>query len=308
MRTLFFITVIAFLLSGCSKSASDQATLAEPELTRQYREKSVTVIVSISETNITTAGSIQLIIDVHTLPDFEVEIPDLSTFIEPLTVADRYTEPTQTMKNGKWLHRRVWKLTPKLPGAINFQAIPIQAGTIGITIQPIELRVTSLLPDNLDTFEIRDIAEPVALLPEQKLKQQRNYIVYGVIAALTLSIFLYKLLRRPKVIIPLSAHETALLALDYLPTDNLARIHVLSEILVVFIGAYFHLPTSGKTIEEVIPLLPKKKLLGRRIQLEKFLVIGEQIRFSNKIPDGFGDDFEKYVRSFLSVMEEASCD
>ncbi len=308
MRLLYFLIATSLLLTGCSKDDPGQTKLSAPELTQQYREKSVMAIVSVSETNIPTSGKIQMTIDIHISPDMEFQFPELRYFIEPFTVADSYTEPIQTLPNGKLLHRRVWQLAPKLPGKTVFQSIQLQAGSTTITTQPIKVEVTSLIPDKVDSFEIKDIAEPVRLLPEQKQKQRRSYIILSIVVTLTTVILLIKRLRRPIPVEILPAHEIAFLALENLPEDALARIHTLSEILTAFIGERFHLPSMGKTVDELIPLLPENELLGHSKQLEQFLVTGEQIRFSNKIPTGFAEEFETYVRSFIEDVKEEPCD
>ena len=110
------------------------------------------------------------------------------------------------------------------------------------------------------------------------------------------------------MIVP-APHEQAFHALENLPGEPLENIHRLSEILLAFIGGRFKLPTTGKTINEVVPLLPKKILLGRRHKLEDFLFTAEQVRFSHRIPAGFPEDYKQYVRDFVEEMkEEEPCD
>jgi len=305
LRAAFTCTL---LLSGCSKKAAEQAASSEPAISRQYRQGPVTVIVSVSETNISTAGKIQLMIDVHAPPADNVLFPDIDVFIGPFSVAGGYAEPIQTLANGKQLHRRVWTLVPGLPGNSSLQSIEIQAGSATLKTEPVHMQVTSLLPDHLESFEIRDIAQPVELLPEQQKQQRRWLYAFGAAIGLALAFAVLKLSRRPAQIIVPAPHEAALHALANLPAEELEKIQALTDILLAFIGGRFKLPTSAKTIPEIQPLLPKEIPEAYCNQLEEILVAGEQIRFSNRIPSGFADELEGFVRSFVEEMKETPCD
>ncbi len=303
-----FALPLLLLLSGCSKEAAEQAVSAEPVLSRQYRQGSVTVIVSASETNIPAAGKIQLMIDVHAPPTAEVVFPDIGCFVEPFSVANGYGEPLQGLPSGKHLHRRVWTLVPSLPGETVFQSLEISAGSVSVKTEPINVLVTSLLPQNLDAFEIKDIAEPVALLPEEEQKQRLWLILSataGVIAFLT---FVIQRIFRPEKVIVLAPHEAAFQALENLPDNGLEKIQALTEILLAFIAGRFKLPTSGSTVNEILPLLPTVILPERNQPLSTFLLKSEQVRFSNKVPAGFADELDQYIRSFVEEMKEEPCD
>ncbi len=296
------------LLSGCSKERAPLPPSSEPVLSQQYRQGSTTVIVSLSETNITSSGSIQLTIDVHAPAPREIIFPEVGSAVESFIISDGYTEPAQTLPNGKQRHRRIWILVPALPGETVFQPLKIQAGTVTIQTKPIVISVTSLLPAGLTKFEIKDIAAPIPLRPEQAKQQRRWKMILAAAAGALLLLITLHHARKPKLIPSLSPREAAHQALATLPKEPLEKTQALSEILVAYLGGRFKLATSGKTISEILPLLPKKHLLGRREKLEHYLLTGEQIRFSNHIPDGFPDDFEHYLHNFIQeTTPEAPC-
>ncbi|MDF7798150.1 hypothetical protein P4C99_01650 [Pontiellaceae bacterium B1224] len=293
---------------GCSDKQDQSKSLTEPVYSKQYRQDSTTVIVTLSETNIPTSGKIQLMIDVHAPAGMEVILPDSGNFLEPFSVADGYTEPVQTLPNGKQLHRRVWILIPSLPGDHRFQPLEIMAGPDSLKTDALKIHVESLLPPGIDSFEIKDIAEPVALLPEEEQQLQLIKILSGGVCALIFLVLVIRLSRRrPKPEKVLSPHETAWLTLENLPEDELEKIQILHSLLLHFIEAVLNIPTTGKTLDEILPKLPKATLLGQRYSLEKYLNTSEQTRFSNKVPPGFSEELEQYVRKFIQQNPEVKC-
>lgn len=267
------------------------------------------MVVSLSETNILSSGSIQLMLDVHAPAGNEVVFPEVGISVAPFAISDGYTEPPQTLPNGKQRHRRVWTLVPALPGKTVFQSLEIHAGAATLLTEPIAVSVSSLLPPGLDVFEIKDIAAPAPLLPEQAKRQRLWKILFAATMIMALPVLLIRRVRKPAPIPVLPPHEAAFLALEKLPEDPLEKTQALTEILVAYIGRRFRFSTGGKTIPEIIPFLPKKILLGRRYKLEKYLAASEQVRFSNRISDGFAGEFERYVHGFVKeTTEEDACD
>ena len=267
------------------------------------------VVVSLCETNIPISGTLQLMLDVHAPVNQEVVFPEVGSAVDPFMISDGYIEPPRTLPNGKQLHRRVWMLSPALPGETVFQPLEIHAGAALITTEPIVVSATSLLPPGLEVFEIKDIAAPISLLPEQAKRRHLWKILLIAAVAVLIPILAIRRIRRPKPAIVLLPHEAAFQALENLPEDPLEKIQALTDILVAYVGGHFRFPTAGKTIPEIIPLLPRKVLLGRRYKLESYLVASEQIRFSNQVPYGFADGFEQYVRGFVEeTTPEAICD
>lgn len=307
-RSLCLLSLLV-AVSGCKEKATRRtAANDEPAYSEQYREASTTVIVSLSETNIPSSGKIQLMVDVHAPTDAEVLIPEIGNLIAPFRVADGYTEPVQFLPNGKHLHRRVWTLVPALPGTVVFQPLEIQVETETIKTQPVAVSVTSLLPEGIEAYEIKDIAKPVELLPEEKKRQRLKYILLGFSAAMAISAWLVSIVRRPKKVEVLSPSEEALRALDDLPVDAMACIDETRRILLQYLENQLHIPTAGNTTGEIIRAIPKYPLLGRRITLVDSLTTNDLVRFSNRIPKGYVDDFANYVRIFVEETSEALCD
>jgi len=257
-----------------------------------------------------STGQIRIMLDVQTPPGTEVVFPEVGNRVESFSVSENYSEPLQSLPNGKTLHRMVWKLVPGLPGTTVFQSLEIAAGSTTIRTAPFSVAVRSILPEGVDAFKIKDIAAPAALLPEQQKTRHRWLVLAGILGIGVLSALAIALARRPRKTIVVPPHEAAFHALENLPEEPLDRIHRLSEILMAFLGGRFDFPTLGKTVGEVMPMLPRKVLLGRRHKLEEFLSEAEQIRFSNRVPLGFAGDYEAYVREFIEEMkqEEVPCD
>jgi hypothetical protein len=184
----------------------------------------------------------------------------------------------------------------------------IQAGEDSIQTEPITIHVESILPSGFDTLEIKDIAAPVELLPEQEKTRHSIYTVLGVLLALIIVPLLFRFRKSPKPEIILLPHEIAFQSLENLPNDPLEKIHELNRILRAFCEARFLVPTIGKTIDEIIRKLPKPVLLGQRYLLEQYLNASEQARFSHKFPPDFSEEMEAYVRKFIKKNKEDPCD
>lgn len=266
------------------------------------------VLVSLSETNIPSSGSIRLVLDIHAPEGTEVFFPEIETGIAPFTVADIYTEPRQTLPSGKRLHRRVWTLHPSLPGKTIFQPMEIRVGSGSIKTDPIIVFATSLLPaDATDMLEIRDITDPIALLPEQTGKRRLWKFLLAAALAVAFSITAISRIRKPQKIATLPPHEAAFLALDDLPEEPVARIHELNRILLAYIEARFEISLSGKTLEETLPLLENNaSLLDSRII--PLLETCETVRFSNRVPEGFLEEAEQTLRAYIEASREVPCD
>jgi len=305
--TRFLAIMLLFLLCGCAKEDPEQSIASEPVLSRQYRSGSVTVILSVSETNITSSGKIQLMLDVQAPPGADVVFPEAGIVPEAFSISGSYSEPQQTLGNGKTLHRRVWTLVPELPGEVVFQPLAILAGNQTIQTAPLSIQVRSILPPELDTFEIKDIAAPAALLPEQERKQRIGWIALGLAIAAAGVAILIRRSRKAKHIITIPPHETALQAFENLPDEPIARIHELNHILREYIENRFNLPMIGKTTAEILPIIGDTEFRGLTPRLKEFLVGGEGIRFSNRMTEGFTEEAEQFVREFVESTREDPC-
>ncbi|MEE9369048.1 MAG: hypothetical protein V3V05_09310 [Pontiella sp.] len=305
MKALRFLCLFAAipLLNGCSKDAVETSALSAPVLSRQYRNESVTVILSISETNVPTSGKIQLMIDVHAPPVDEVIFPEVVNFIEPFVIANGYTEPLQILPNGKRLHRRVWRLLPNLPGETIFQSLEIKAGSTTITTEQVHVFVSSLLPVNIGPLEIKDIVAPVSLLPQQQKKRRWMLNIALGLAGSIVVLLVHRYRKKERNPMVALSHETALRSMRNLPADEIEKIHLLIEILLAFVEDRFLISTRGKTTREILSLL-----MNRWPPLNEYLIAGEHIRFSHKAPAGFTADLENFVRSFIEDNQEVPCD
>jgi hypothetical protein len=301
--------IIGCLASGCSKETTRQTSATEPVLSRQYRSGSALVVFSVSETNIPTSGKIQLMMDVHAKPETEVSFPEIEPSIKPFTVAETYLEPVQSLPNGKQLHRRVWQIVPKLPGSTTFQPLAIKVRGASVHTEPITVQVVSQLPNELETHEIKDIAASAALLPQQKTQQRFLFALLIFVGTLALVLSVFGIIRRPKKVIILPLHEVAFRSLDNLPEDALSRLQETRRILLAYMEGYFNISLAGKTTDQIIPVIPELPLSGHRAELAEFLTTNDLIRFSNRIPEGYIEKAEEFVRRFITeTTEENPCD
>ena len=291
-------------LFGCTEHREETDPRSDPVYSQHYRQRGVTVIVTLSETNIPTSGKIQLLLDVHAPANTKVVLPNLGHLVAPFSIADSHSEPVQNLPNKKWLHRRIWTLLPALPGNVRLQPLEISVGSITLATAPIEVQVSSMLPEGLEDFAIKDITAPVEFLPKEKQRKQIGRITAAGAGGLMVLILIIKWIRRPRKIEVLSPHQKAYDALKELPEDPLEKVQALNEILLAFMNDFFHVPMAGKTLGEVCSALPKKVLLGRRPKLEQFLTTSEEARFSQIISDDFAEEMEQFTQTFIAATPE----
>lgn len=299
----FFVAI-----TGCKEKAVQQESASEPAYSKQYRENSAIVVVSLSETNLPTSGKIQLTLDIHAPKHKAVSISGIDEAFDPFTVAETYAEPVQALPGGKQLHRKVWTLYPGLPGEFSIQPLDITVGATTLKTEPVKTVITTRLPADTENLQIRDIAKPVDLLPEEKKRNQRGLILAIAVGITALIMVGIKWICRPKTIPTRSPEETVSRTLDHLPELELQRIQVLTDALLLYLEQRLNVPTTGKTLEEIFPKLPRELLLGRREPLQQMLITSEQARFSHKVPFGFASEMQEYVRSFVEKMKEELCD
>lgn len=304
MIRLPFLLVAVLFLFGCGRKERSPDPQSEPAYTRQYRNGPATLIASLSETNLPAWRRLYLQLDVHAQNGSSVEFPDLEMQLEAFTVLDAYTEPPQLLPNGRQLFRKTWVLAPSTAGKTTLPAMEATAGGITLHTESISMDVTSMLPPDATKLEIRDIAPPIAALPQQEKQRKAWIIAVSLFIGMALAYLLAKTLKRKRATEQPTAHETAEAALRDLPEDPVQCIHAVASILKTYLEQRHGLPLAGKTVDECIPLLPER----RRDELADFLKTSEQVRFSNKVPDGYVDEAIQLVRDYVQETKEEACD
>jgi hypothetical protein len=302
-----FLLLFMVTLCFCGYTEARSSQLPDnPKLLRQYRQGPVIAVISVSETNITTAGSIQLILDVHAPISTEIVYPDMAGIIAPLSVAAHRAEPVLIQSNDRQRHRQVWELVPEQPGDATIGAIAIQAGSSIIRTEPVPISVTSVLPPGTEGFAILDIAGPEPFLSGQRRKRTLALLLCGMAAGLFFLGLLVRSRRHPRVKPPPDPGEVALQAMAQLPAEPIERIHKLNRILRGYIQDRYHIPALGKTAAELLPTLSDPLFSSVRPVIET----GEQIRFSNVVPEDFVVEMEQEALAFIqqpALMEEEQC-
>ena len=215
LRTIALITTL-LLLVGCTGEGDIENAQAKPAYSKQFRSGAATVILSISETNIAASGQLHFLLEVHAPPETEIVYPDMASLLESLSILDAYTEPVQTLPNRKKLHRRAWILAPTRSGASRIQPLAIGVGMDSLQTDEIRIEVESMLPPDLDSLAIRDIAPSFEKLPEQERKRRVWAIALLLCLGLPALFFLIKKTTAGKTAPPPCPHDSALAALGNL--------------------------------------------------------------------------------------------
>jgi len=307
LRDKACLLILLLFAAGCSHkpSASEMAEPSAPAISRQYRDGPLTVVLSASETNITTAGRIKLTLDVQTPGNVGVVLPEIENLFDPFTLADSYEEQPRTLRNMKVLHRWVFLLDPGLPGHYALPPLEIAAGASFVRTDPLCVTVNSVLPADLEELKIKDIYPLVTLLPQQRRMRHYVFIGLGLFLLIAAAAIAIRVRRRILTVPPIPPHEAALQALGNLPPDAIARIHELNRILREYIENRFGLPMLGKTTPEILSLIKDSVLADHADELASFFENSETFRFSHTVPEGFVDSQTAFVRAFIEQTKEA---
>lgn len=299
------LSALLLVLAGCGRQEVSSAEHA-PQFSRQYRQGSMTVGYSISETNMASSGEIQLMLTVQAPRGADVVFPDIGKQVESFLVSGSRAEPMQNLTDGQCLLRQVWELVPAQAGNAVVPPLEVIAGVPSIKTDPVSIWIASILPPDLETFEIKDIAAPVSMLSEQERQRRLWLIVLGVTVGAVVVGAGLRLYWKFKIDCTVSPRAAALQALDALEVQNpepVPFVHELSRILRNYLNARFHIPALESTSSELAPMLDNPELV-------RFLAECDDIKFAHVVIHDFIPVAVGFVRSYIDATtpSEDLCD
>ena len=249
--------------------------------------------VKVNRDQITAAGSVELTLEAVAPEDLNVGLPELSGKLGKFTVLGSSESAPLLVGGNRLLRRRVYELEPFLPGEYEIPALTVEFGEDSrIETEPVEVTVTSVLPEGAENPDIKDIRPPV---PYPGLNPW-IYVLIAAVAAGAGFLFWWKR-RRKREFLPAAPqpHEIALSALRELMAEDLiakgeAKLFYLrvSGILRHYIEGRFGLHAPESTTEEFLRDLGRDHTFNGRQKelLRQFLEHCDMVKFAEYEPAG----------------------
>ncbi|MBU4263325.1 MAG: BatD family protein [Proteobacteria bacterium] len=296
---LALICALGLLLAGCRTSPpADNGTPAATPISEELHSGGLTVQLSLSNSQISIAESLQLTLTAIAPEDFEVSFPEFTgSALGDFTLAGT-TSPPKELIGAQLRQSLTLTLTPYLPGEYSIPAMTVSARDkqhpdrqATVTIAAHTIQVSSFLDSNEKDPQIIDIYSPLAL-PLPTL----YYLLAGGAVVLLLALLFYFRRRRRRLQPPpppVPLHVAALTEIDRLLQEqgagnDFALFYVrLTLILRHYIEARFGLKAPEQTTEEFLESLRHSPVFSKEQKelLRDFLGRCDLIKFARIIPD-----------------------
>lgn len=356
MRRL--INRLALVAAGLMWATAVHAQVAHPvddgpsldsgAVTHEIKNENVRIVMWADRESVPVVDHVKIVIAIEAPPWFLVSFPRIVDEMGPFKVLKQEKAGPFVVPGGDRIERneRRYLLDPLVPGAQSIPPLAIsildgskipsiacvylkkcreerttnrwESPTYFMRSKRLEIDVTSVLPEDADITQPKDIMPPIALPPPPPtaLPWQRIAMIAAAVAgAIALVFGIVWLIRReppPKPVPMGAAHELALAALKKLEgaavatPDQVDAFYVrLSRILRHYLDWRFDLRGGARTTEEILaaaqsaPALPDRRdLLGR------FLAHCDRIKFSGHQPES--GDSNAMLSTAVSFVNETA--
>ncbi len=312
--------LLLFAISCKQEKASEPAeTEKETNIHKKYERGPATLTLDIDKKEITIAERLNLTIGITVDEDYDVKLPAFGDKLQQFGIVDyRTTRPKLTGDKRKTLERS-YVLEPFLSGDYTIPEMKVMFWEKGkqetdvheIETSEIEIKVKSLLPEDLKEFKIHEIMPPVPL--------PRSYAPWlwagiGLAAVLLAGVIIFFIKRKKNgpeaTLVKTPAHILAYEALEALVQEDLinqGRIklfyHRISDIIRRYIENRFGLRAPEQTTEEFLAGLDGARDFPDNYKdlLNNFLRHCDLVKFAAYLPEA--DNIQNTFDSCKSFIE-----
>jgi hypothetical protein len=320
---LLLLTCFLSLIS-CKedKTAATEKDEVDTGIHEKYERGPATVTLDIDRKEITIAERLNLTIGVMVDEDYETVLPGFGEKLEQFGIVDYQTTQPELLEGNKTKISRSYVLEPFLSGDYKIPSMEIrfwkkgeeETGAHKIETSEIEIRVKSLLPEDMKDVQLNDIKPPVDFPSTYNIWLWSGIgIAVLFIAAVSAIIFIR---RRKKSEIKsinakILAHELAYEELRKLVSDDLPNkgeiklfYQRISGILRHYIENRFGINAPEQTTDEFLAGLETKPdfALKYKTLLNTFLCHCDLVKFAEHQPQT--DDIQKTFDSCKVFIEE----
>lgn len=314
---LFLISCLLFIIS-CSRQEKQGASSVKEEGTgihETYENGPATLTLDADKRSMTIADRLNLTITIAVDEDYEVTMPNLAGELEQFGIVDWHTTQPELMDNNKKMITRTYVLEPFLSGDYTIPPMEAkfsktgEAASHSIRTSEVNIKVNSLLPEDMKEMRLNDIKPPV---PYPTDYRKWLLIGAGALVLVAAGILAWGYIKRRRKMIDVQAvmllpHEIAYKELDELTAENLVErgeIKVyyqrVSGILRRYIENRFGLRAPEQTTEEFLAGLDMDKGFpdNYRPLLRSFLKHCDLVKFAEHKPE-----HEDIQRAFESCRD-----
>ena len=306
---LFFLLPVLFF--SCQKNENAEEEPEDLSVTKEYESGPVKLYLKIDKKKISIAESINLELEAIAEKEYEVKLPDFGDNLDQFKIKDFFNPGAKLIDDKHMKILFTYELEPYLSGEYKIPPMKIKfwetekgnQSAYELETEEINITVTSILPENYEKLELKDISGPVLPPPP-------NILLPLLITACVLLVgggigfyFFWRYRNRIKqeTVIKIPAHEIAFQELEKLIADNLIdsgklklfyfRINI---ILRHYIEDRFSLNAPEQTTEEFLEELKIRKdvfTTGQKDLLKDFLNHSDLVKFADLNPTS--DDIQK---------------
>ena len=303
-KAVFYALIICVLLlvcAGCEKSTDTKDQKTEFEIDKDYQRVPLTVHIRADKAKMTIAETILLEFEAAIEPGFEVGMPRVDRVLENFGIVDWDNLGDKLDENNNVVSRYQYRLEPFLSGTFPIPAFTFQFYDVNspeenkyeLTTEPIDIEVTSLLGEQRAELKIAYIEGVVEMPANASCWWVWALCAAGIIAAV--SVWLYLRQKRVTELVRIfkPAHEIAYERLRALVKEYMVRkskikefYEQISDILRHYIEHRFNLRAPERTTEEFLIELATTEVLGvtDKADLGEFLTLSDLVKFAKHNP------------------------
>jgi hypothetical protein len=293
------LALLTLNASGCSRSAAPEDDAAAFEAVKTYEQGPLRVDLKVERTKISVADRVRVVLEATAPESQEVQLPERTEKVGEFAVAEFRTPQSRLLEDGRVLHRRLYVLEPFLAGSYKIPPFVVRgaqkqspaAEPSEISTEEVAIEVASLLPDDKQQPQIKEIAEPVEIPAPWW-----PWVAAGLGAALVAGALIWWRRRRraeQEAVHPPTPHEIAFRELEKLLASGLlekgeAKLFYLrlSNVLRHYIEDRFGLRAPEQTTEEFLVELRRSQPFEPRHRelLQEFLEHCDLVKFAELQP------------------------
>lgn len=314
VNNLFLLFISLFILSSCSEELKSFNSDTEA-YTNSFSKGPISLDLIVDKTEISTNQNIKVLLEGKASEGWKPSFPELPKNLDKFTVISVSDTPSHLEDDGSLCIGRTILLKPFLSG--DYEVPPLSMDYIdqdnnkGVLLStPVSVSVTSLLPENTENLQLKEIREPNTF----------NYWKMIIIVSIALFIlggfFLVFLLIRkgqketPEIPPYEEAFNKLTLLLDKkLPEEGRFKefYFQLNLIVRVYIEKQFSIRAPEQTTEEFLQDLAISNNIADEFKqsLKEFLIHSDLVKFARHKPenDELSDSVES-CKNFIKVTGE----